>query len=122
MEETTRSGFQDRYNLGAFKPVKELGSGSFGDVIGESAGGPNRGLSRLGECAADRPGPELVITLLNGAIMRKGEMKVRPRAKAKSKGLRWNKQSSLLEQINFHAAGIDVGSREHWVAVPADRD
>jgi len=40
MEETTSSGFQDRYNLGAFKPVKELGSGSFGDVIGEGAGRP----------------------------------------------------------------------------------
>ena len=29
---------------------------------------------------------------------------------------------TLLEQINLNAAGIDVGSREHWVAVPADRD
>ena len=54
--------------------------------------------------------------------MRKAHRSVTSRAKAKSKGLRWNKQSSLLEQINFHAAGIDVGSREHWVAVPADRD
>jgi hypothetical protein len=40
MEEGTSSGFQDRYYLGAFKPVEELGSGSFGDVIGESAGRP----------------------------------------------------------------------------------
>jgi transposase len=24
--------------------------------------------------------------------------------------------------INPHAAGVDLGSREHWVAVPADRD
>jgi transposase len=122
MEEATSSGVQDRYNLGAFKPVEELGSGSFGDVIGESAGRPNRGLSRLGECAADRPGAELVITLLEGAIMRKGQMKVKSRGKAKSKAVQWNKQSSLLEQINFDAAGIDVGSREHYVAVPAERD
>src|SRR5512132_1267209 len=27
-----------------------------------------------------------------------------------------------LEQMHFHAAGIDVGATEHWVAVPADRD
>jgi hypothetical protein len=24
--------------------------------------------------------------------------------------------------MNFHAAGIDVGATEPWVAVPADRD
>ncbi len=27
-----------------------------------------------------------------------------------------------MEMINPHAAGIDVGSEEHWVAVPAGRD
>jgi transposase len=27
-----------------------------------------------------------------------------------------------LEQINHHAAGIDIGSREHYVAIPAGRD
>ena len=27
-----------------------------------------------------------------------------------------------LERINFHAAGIDIGATDHWVAVPADRD
>jgi transposase len=32
------------------------------------------------------------------------------------------KRLTLLEQINLNVAGIDVGSREHWVAVPADRD
>jgi transposase len=30
--------------------------------------------------------------------------------------------SSGLSVINPDAAGIDVGSKEHWVAVPADRD
>jgi len=54
--------------------------------------------------------------------MRKAQMKVKSRGKAKSKAVQWNKQSSLLEQINFDAAGIDVGSREHYVAVPAERD
>ena len=27
-----------------------------------------------------------------------------------------------LEQINHNAAGIDIGSREHYVAVPEGRD
>ena len=31
------------------------------------------------------------------------------------------KKISSLEQINPHAAGIDLGSREHWVCVPPDR-
>ena len=30
--------------------------------------------------------------------------------------------SSVLEHLNPHAAGIDCGSAEHFVAVPADRD
>ena len=30
--------------------------------------------------------------------------------------------SPVLEQINLHAAGIDVGSAEHWVCVPEGRD
>ena len=29
---------------------------------------------------------------------------------------------SILEHINAHAAGIDCGSAEHFVAVPPDRD
>jgi transposase len=31
-------------------------------------------------------------------------------------------QSNSFPVINPHAAGIDVGSTEHWVAVPKDRD
>jgi len=27
-----------------------------------------------------------------------------------------------MEMLNPHAAGIDLGSKEHWVAVPVDRD
>ena len=30
--------------------------------------------------------------------------------------------SPQLEQVNLNAAGIDIGSEEHWVAVPAGRD
>ena len=28
----------------------------------------------------------------------------------------------VLEQINIHAAGLDIGSEEIWVCVPADSD
>src|SRR5262245_66474007 len=48
--------------------------------------------------------------------MRKARMKVKSTVRV------GKKRSTLLEQINFNAAGVDVGSREHWVAVPADRD
>lgn len=27
-----------------------------------------------------------------------------------------------LQHINIHAAGIDIGSEKHWVAVPEGRD
>jgi hypothetical protein len=32
------------------------------------------------------------------------------------------KQPKSFSIINPDAAGIDIGSAEHWVAVPADRD
>ena len=32
------------------------------------------------------------------------------------------KKLSNFEQINLNAAGVDIGSGEHWVSVPADRD
>lgn len=48
--------------------------------------------------------------------MRKARMKVKSPAAVGKKRL------TLLEQINLNAAGMDVGSREHWVAVPAERD
>ena len=33
-----------------------------------------------------------------------------------------SEQAQQLEDIHRNAAGIDIGSREHWVAVPAGRD
>lgn len=32
------------------------------------------------------------------------------------------KKLDSFEQINLNAAGVDIGSGEHWVSVPADRD
>jgi hypothetical protein len=61
------------------------------------------------------PDQNWITTGLDGAIMRKARMKVKSTVRV------GKKRSTLLEQINFNAAGIDVGSREHWVAVPADR-
>jgi len=38
------------------------------------------------------------------------------------RGRREKAERKLLERVHLNAAGIDVGSRSHWVAVPADRD
>jgi len=32
------------------------------------------------------------------------------------------REQRILEKIHLHAAGIDIGSESHWVAVPDDRD
>jgi len=42
----------------------------------------------------------------------------RPKAKKNSSGI----QEESLEIITKDACGIDIGSKEHWVAVPKDRD
>ncbi|MSO23786.1 MAG: IS110 family transposase [Acidobacteria bacterium] len=44
------------------------------------------------------------------------------RRRVKSSAAVGKKRLTLLEQIDLNAAGIDAGSREHLVAVPADRD
>jgi transposase len=43
--------------------------------------------------------------------------------KPKSKSKRDRRsEKALLEKIHLHAAGIDIGARQHFVAVPAERD
>ena len=49
------------------------------------------------------------------AARRQGESQPRKRRSSRTR-------SAPLEQINRNAAGIDVGSAAHWVAVPQDRD
>ncbi len=45
------------------------------------------------------------------------------RLKSKQQKTPWgNKPWSSFPLLNVNAAGIDIGSEEHWVAVPADRD
>jgi len=35
---------------------------------------------------------------------------------------RARREQRILERIHLNAAGIDIGSESHWVAVPEDRD
>lgn len=44
------------------------------------------------------------------------------RTESKSKNKRKSDPFSGLPALNLNAAGIDIGSREHYVAVPPDRD
>lgn len=43
------------------------------------------------------------------------------KAPRKSKKQR-DRENALLDKVHLHAAGIDIGADEHWVAVPEDRD
>ncbi len=51
-------------------------------------------------------------------------MKRRPNALSKktSRRNRRKREVKFLERIHLNAAGIDIGSASHWVAVPEDRD
>ena len=44
------------------------------------------------------------------------------RSKAKSKNIKVPKLPQHLQHMNLNAAGIDIGSERHWVAVPEGRD
>ena len=48
-------------------------------------------------------------------------MKRRSKGASKKKGRR-NRVAKFLERVHLNAAGIDIGSASHWVAVPEDRD
>ena len=47
---------------------------------------------------------------------------MRQRSKGTKRARRPRKKASSFPIINANAAGIDIGSEEHWVAVPEDRD
>jgi len=51
-------------------------------------------------------------------------MKRRPKAvsKKKSRRIRRKREAKFLERVHLNAAGVDIGSASHWVAVPEDRD
>jgi transposase len=64
--------------------------------------------SRLEECFGFAPRSRC----LRDFVRREDEGKRRSRRASRAQ----------LEQLNLNAAGIDVGSESHWVAVPSDRD
>ena len=49
-------------------------------------------------------------------------MKRRPNASKNNLRNRQKRVAKLLEMVHLNAAGIDIGSASHWVAVPEDRD
>ncbi len=50
-------------------------------------------------------------------------MKRKPQSKTRQRhSKRCQREQKLLEKIHLNAAGIDIGSGSHWVAVPEDRD
>lgn len=50
-------------------------------------------------------------------------MKRKPNpASKKNRRNRRNRVAKFLEKVHLNAAGIDIGSASHWVAVPEDRD
>ena len=42
-------------------------------------------------------------------------------SKKRSRRIRRNRVAKFLERVHQNAAGIDIGSASHWVAVPEDR-
>lgn len=55
----------------------------------------------------------------NGASLPPENTKI---AKAVNSAIEEGARRTVMESINLNAAGIDIGSRSHFVAVPADRD
>jgi transposase len=49
-------------------------------------------------------------------------MKRRPNPRKTSRRTRRKREAKFLERVHLNAAGIDIGSASHWVAVPEDRD
>ena len=47
---------------------------------------------------------------------------MKKRKKDQDKRQTKDKPQEIFQMINPNAAGIDIGSEEHWVAVPEDRD
>jgi hypothetical protein len=45
-----------------------------------------------------------------------------PKKSSKKAKSQRSRERALLEKVNLNAAGIDVGAKTHWVAVPEDRD
>ena len=53
---------------------------------------------------------------------RLGELSSKATKRRRTRRSKHGEQVSSLKQINLNAAGIDIGSQSHFVAVPGDRD
>ena len=93
---------------------------------GDYRTGEALGLSRLGDCCVLRHlGPEHTAT--NSIV---AEYVLKNKIKSKNKGVRskrsgrgvYPKLSPELPKLNVNAAGIDIGSHSHYVAIPEGRD
>jgi transposase len=77
--------------------------------------------SRLEACFGSPPAPDAWQDVRRG-----GEEMARAARRSggssSRKGRSSRARAAQLEQLNLHAAGIDVGADAHWVAVPKDRD
>lgn len=92
-----------------------MATGVGGDIIGEVS----RILSRLGDGQIYVTPDHKHITSLHHS-MRKIDMSKQNKIAQQSSSSR--KRLTRLEQIDWDAAGIDIGSKSHFVAVPSDRD
>lgn len=114
----TVAGREGREHIGAYCPLRSLVSGVSAHIIGDAFS--LAGCDPVSEIALTRtPAPAadaLQIRLLEGMNMSK------LRIKKKSKKFKTADLPVELKHVNLDAAGIDVGSDRHLVAVPAGRD
>jgi hypothetical protein len=99
------------YPIGACGPVGELGSEIPDDALVKLRMLDHAELSRLEDCQSSTvlgPKPQK-------QPLRKKSEKLKQRKKKISMDQDW-------AMVNPNAAGVDLGSKEHWVAVPAGRD
>jgi hypothetical protein len=98
-------------------PVSEYGSGFWRAVIWWQSTGFGQWLDPVGEFHKTDSQPGRARRL---HFLETDEMAEQP-GKRKSSAAKADATEGL-PPLNLHAAGIDVGSAEHYVAVPPDRD
>ena len=111
--ERIRSGSENRWRNGVhWTRMQAWFRVLFGHYIGEMCSSTS---SRLGDCTITDPGQSAYIYHQSEGLknMSKRENKKKTTNQSKRKS---------FKIINPNAAGIDVGSEDHWIAVPEDSD
>lgn len=115
----------DRFCIGASSPYYSLVAKVGGDVIGDNLGRRPE-FDPVEESARSRAFASLDHSFKGVLMPRRSTLsKSSTTQKSPRKGARRVRHPELpqqLQQVHLHAAGIDVGSEEHWVAVSADAD